>query len=361
MKLLSKENFQRIIDGKVVSLFTLRNKHGYVAQFTNYGARWLSMWIPDKNNEWSDVLLGFDSLEEYLHAKEKYHGAIVGRVCGRIDQGAFTLKGEKYYLANNDLFGNPVKNHLHGGVNGFSFRVWDANQRKNKRGEDELVLTYLSKSGEEGYPGNLTVKVIYTLSNENGIRMDYSAFTDEPTVINLTNHAYFNLHGDMSRNVLDHLLCIHAESSIESNENLIPTGKIIFIKDTPLDFSHSEKIGLRINEEFPGQLFSGKGYVVAYVLNESDESLRLVASVEEKGSGRFMEIYTDQPNIQFYNAWLMDGSDIGKNNQQYNSSVGLALEAQGYPDAVNHRNFPSIELNPGEEYEQTTIYRFRIE
>lgn len=324
MNLLSKENFRCRIDGKVVSLFTLRNKHGYVAQFANYGARWLSMWIPDKNKEWSDVVLGFDSLEEYLHAKEKYHGAIVGRVCGRIDPGAFTLKEEKYYLANNDLLGNPVKNHLHGGFNGFIFRVWHAKQCKNKRGEYELVLSYLSKSGEEGYPGNLTVKVVYTLSNENGIRMDYSAFTDEPTVINLTNHAYFNLHGDMRRSVLDYLLYIHADSCIESNENLIPTGKIISIKDTPLDFSHSEKIGLLINEEFPGQLFSGKGYVVAYVLKESDEALRLVASVEEKGSGRFMEIYTEQPSIQFYNAWLMDGSDIGKSNQPYNSSAGLA-------------------------------------
>lgn len=360
MKLLKKENFQRIINGKEVNLFTLRNKNGYVAQFTNYGARWLSMWLPDKNKEWGDVVLGFDSLDRYLNAKEKYYGAIVGRVCGRIDQGIFTLNDETYHLANNDLFGNPMKNHLHGGVNGFSFRVWDAKQQKNERGEDELELNYLSKNGEEGYPGNLQVKVVYTLSNGNEIRMDYSAFTDKPTLVNLTNHAYFNLHGDMSRNVLDHRLCIHSESSIENNENLIPTGKMTSTKGTPLDFSHPQEIGLRIHEEFSGQLVSGKGYVVAYVLNESEIPLRLSASVEEKESGRFMEVYTDQPGLQFYNAWLMDGTDIGKNDQRYNSSAGLALEAQGYPDAVNHPDFPSIVLNPGKVYRQKTNYRFSI-
>jgi len=361
MKLLQKENFQRPIRGKDVQLFTLRNKNGYAAQFTNYGARWLSMWVPDKNNEWADVVLGFKNLDGYLNAKEKYHGAIVGRVCGRIDQGIFSLNGETYHLMNNDLFGAPLKNHLHGGNNGFSFQVWESDLRRNNKGEETIEMRYFSRDGEEGYPGNLSVKVVYTLNNDNALVIDYSATADKPTVINLTNHAYFNLHGNMTKNVLDHFLCIHAENVIESNEHLIPTGKIIYVSGTPLDFTDLNKIGSRIDETFPGQLFAGKGYVVTYVLNKADDPFQIAAKVEERESGRTMEVYTDQQCLQFYNAWLMDATDTGKNGEQYNSSAGFALEAEGYPDAANHSYFPSIELNPGEIYHQKTIYKFSVE
>lgn len=360
MKLLKKENFQLTIESKEVELYTLRNNNGCVAQFTNYGGRWLSMWTPDKQGKFADVILGFDTIGRYINAAEKYHGSIVGRVCGRIDKGTFSLNGLTYQLANNDIFGEPVKNHLHGGTHGFSFQVWNGKIGKSESGEETLEFTYLSRDGEEGYPGNLQIKVVYTLSNDNEMKIGYSALTDKPTPINLTNHAYFNLHGNMDRNVLDHFLCIQSNSSIESNEELIPTGKIISVIGTPLDFTHPQKIGLRINEEFSGQLFAGKGYVVAYVLNETNLSLRFATSVEEKESGRFMQVYTNQPNLQFYNAWLFDGTDVGKNGQRYYCSSGFALEAQGYPDAPNHCNFPSIILNPGQVYQQETIYRFLV-
>jgi aldose 1-epimerase len=358
MELLKEENFRQVIRGEEVKLFTLSNKNGCVAQFTNYGARWLSMWAPDKNNQWADVVLGFKSLDRYFNAKEKYYGAIVGRVCGRIDKGTFELDGIKHQLANNDLFGKPVKNHLHGGFDGFSFKVWNGKFLLNHQGEEQLELTLFSKDGEEGYPGNLEVKVTYTLQDDNSVRINYSAHTDKMTIVNLTNHAYFNLHGELNRNVLDHFICIHAESSVECNDELIPTGNIISVKNTPLDFNSPRTIGSRIDQSFPGQLFQGKGYVVSYILNESHDALRLAATVEEKESGRIMQVYTDQPGLQFYSGWLFDGTDAGKNGQRYFSSSGLALEAQGFPDAPNHANFPSIVLHPGEVYQQTTIYRF---
>ena len=360
MELLKEENFRRTVKGKEVKLFTLRNKNGCVAQFSNYGARWLSMWVPDKNNRWTDVVLGFESLDEYLDAKEKYHGAIVGRVSGRIDKGTFELEGIRYQLANNDLFGNAVKNHLHGGFEGFSFQVWSGEISLNDQGEEALALTFLSKDGEEGYPGNLKVSVIYTLGNDNSMKINYSAHTDKTTIVNLTNHAYFNLHDDKNKNVLDHFICIYSESSVECDDKLIPTGNIISIKDTPLDFTRPRRINAGVDESFPGQLFPGNEYVVSYVLTESGHALKLAATVEEKESGRVMEVYTDQPGIQFYNAWLFDGTDRGKNGERYFSSSGLALEAQGFPDAPNHPRFPSIVLLPGNEYQQTTIYRFLI-
>ncbi|HRO45011.1 aldose epimerase family protein [Agriterribacter sp.] len=360
MELLKEENFRSTIKGGEVKLFTLRNKSGGVAQFTNYGARWLSMWVPDKHNQWADVVLGFESLEEYLGAKEKYYSAVVGRVCGRIGKGIFELEGVKYQLTNNDLFGSSVKNHLHGGFDGFSFQVWSGAILVNDKGEEAVEFKYLSKDGEEGYPGNIEVKVRYTLGNDNSMRINYSAHTDKATIVNLTNHAYFNLHGDVDKNVLDHVVCIHSENSVECDDELIPTGNIISIKDTALDFTRPITIGSRIGESFPGQLFPGKGYVVSYVLNNSGKALQLAATVEEKETGRIMEVYTDQPGIQFYNAWLFDGTDVGKSGQRYFSSSGLALEAQGFPDAPNHYQFPSIGLLPEEEYQQTTIYRFLI-
>ncbi len=356
--LLKTENFNRTVNGEAVTLFTLRNKHGCVAQFTNYGARWVSMWVPDKKQQWADVVLGFESLDDYQHAKEKYHGAIVGRVCGRIDQGAFRLGGTHYQLTTNDQFGKPTRNHLHGGPGGFSFRVWGGRVSLNDQGEEELAFTLVSKDGEEGYPGNLEVTVCYTLGNDNAMRISYSAQTDAATLVNLTSHAYFNLHGGKGTDVLDHLVCIHANASIACDDELIPTGRIVSIKDSPLDFTRPQMVGARIDESYPGQLFRGKGYVVSYVLNGAGHALRLAATVEEKESGRRIELYTDQRSIQFYNAWLFDGTDVGKNGKPYVRSGGLALEAQGFPDAPNQASFPSITLLPGETYRQTTVYRF---
>lgn len=360
MELLRKEFFNSTLNGKKVDLFTLRNKNGYTAQFTNYGARWLSMWTPDRNDQWADVVLGLDSLQKYLDATEKYYGAIIGRVCGRIDQGSFGLNGNQYQLATNDIFGKPVKNHLHGGPGGFSFQVWGANCSANDQGEEMLELRLFSVDGEEGYPGNLEVKVTYTLCHDNAVRIDYAASTDKPTIVNMTNHAYFNLHGNMSKNILDHVLSVRAEQAIETNEELIPTGRITSIKNTALDFTQPHTIGGRIDESVPGQLFPGQGYAVCYVFNEPVNVLQLAATVEERKSGRVLEMYTDQPCVQFYTAWLLDGTDRGKCGQPYLSSCGLALEAMGFPDAPNQHRFAPIVLYPGKEYRQTTIYRFSV-
>lgn len=361
MELLKEENFSRIINGAAVKLFTLGNKNGCVAQFTNYGARWLCMWVPDRNGKRDDVILGFDNINDYLTAKEKYYGAVVGRVCGRIGGGQFSLNGITYSLSNNDIFGDPVKNHLHGGINGFSFQVWDAELAKNEEGEETLALHYFSKDGEEGYPGNLEVKVTYTLGNDNAIHIRYTASCDRPTVINLTNHAYFNLSGNMEQSVVEHSLFINAGKAIECNNELIPTGKIVSIENTPLDFMQPATIGLRIHENVPGQLFGGKGYAVTYILNPSGKTASLSARVTEKKSGRAMEVYTSQACLQLYNAWLFDGSDTGKNGYRYHSGAGLALETQGYTDAPNHSGFPPVSLLPGTEYNQQTIYKFLVQ
>lgn len=361
MELLKEENFRHIIDDKKTGLFTLRNKNGCVAQFTNYGARWLSMWVPDRNGKWDDVILGFDKLDGYLSANDRYHGAVVGRVCGRISGGQFSLGGITYSLSNNDIFGKPVKNHLHGGDRGFSFQVWDAEVVKNNKDEEMLVLNYFSKDGEEGYPGNLKVTVTYTLSGDNTVKMQYIANCDQFTVINLTNHAYVNLSGNRADHVLNHLLFIHANTAIDCNDELVPTGKLIPVKNTALDFTRSVPIGARIHENIPGQLYSSRGYNVAYILQQINPILQPSAVVTDTDSGRRMELLTDQPVLQLYNAWLFDGTDIGKNGKKYEASAGLALEAQGYTDAPNHTNFPSVALTPGDTYRQETIYRFLIQ
>lgn len=358
MNLLTGENFNKQHNGDDVQLFTLRNRNGCVAQFTNYGARWLSMWVPDKNGKFSDVLLGPGTLEGYLNASEKYYGAIVGRVCGRISQARFSMAGKEYSLVSNDMFGKPVKNHLHGGTAGFSFRAWKSQVLTTPGNEEALEFTLVSADGEEGYPGNITVRVRYTLGNDDSVRIDYSAYTDRTTVVNLTNHAYFNLLGDMSRTVSDHEVNIFAKNSVECDDELVPTGRIIPVKNTAIDFTSPQKIGSRLHESVAGQLFPGKGYAVCYVLDGSNDETPLVARIAEKETGRIMEVYSNQPCIQFYTAWLMDGSDTGKNGTRYQSGCGLALETHGFPDAPNKPMFPSIMLKPSDEYRQTTIYRF---
>ncbi len=361
MELLKEEHFRRMINGREVRLFTLRNRNGCVAQFTNYGARWLSAWMPDRYGQWADVVLGFETLDQYLVAGEKYHGAVVGRVCGRINKGQFDLDGISYQLAANDFFGSSAGNHLHGGCEGFSFKVWEATTATTDRGEEELILHYISKDGEEGYPGNLWVELRYILGDDNTVRLRYTAHTDQPTLVNLTNHAYFNL-GDNTRNtVLDHWVSIEADYSVACDEALIPTGDIVSVLDTPLDFTRPQRLGTRIQESYQGQLFPGRGYALSYVLKEAGTGLRLAARVEDKTLGRVMEVYTDQPCLQLYNAWLFDGTDRDKCGHLYQSSSGLALEAQGYPDAPSHAEFPSIVLRPGEKYFQQTEYRFLID
>jgi len=360
INLVSEKGFNTIIDGNQVHLYTLRNESGCVAQFSNFGGRWISMWVPDNKGQMTDVVLGFNTLNDYLSAGEPYHGAIVGRICGRINNAIFSLDGIEYSLANNDGFGKPVKNHLHGGTEGFHRKVWDGKEFLNEIGEQGVVFSYLSEDGEEGFPGELKVEVTYLLTNENELKIEYKATTNKPTLVNLTNHAYFNLNGEGNGDILNHQMKINAEKYIECDQELIPTGKLKPVKDTPLDYREYALMGKGIDQEHD-QVFTGRGYAAAMVLKEqSSDELQLVAKAFAESSGIKMEVHSDQSSLQIYNAWLFDGSDTGKSGRPYPFSGGFVMETQGYPDAPNNENFPSIVLRPGEDYHHITIYKFSL-
>lgn len=358
VKLVRQEDFDITIDNKKIEVYTLRNSSGCVAQFTNFGARWLSMWVPDKSGRLIDVVLGFNKLNDYLSAGEPYHGAIVGRICGRINKARFSLDSKEYSLASNDLFGVPVKNNLHGGIKGFHKQVWDGTVFKNKNGEQGIVFKYFSKDGEEGFPGNLEVEVTYLLTDKNELTIDYNAITDKPTIVNLTNHAFFNLNGEGNGNILNHHMKIFAGKYIECDKELVPTGLLKPVKGTPLDYSEFATMGKGIEKEHD-QIFKGKGYAAAIVIKESNDSKLLkVAIAYAEESGIKLELFSDKPSLQIYNAWLFNGKDIGKSGKPYEFSGGFVLEAQGYPDAPNIKSFPGIILRLGEIYVQKDIYKF---
>ena len=360
VKPLRQEAFDTIIDGKNVVLITLKNSSGTTCQFTNFGARWLSMWVPDKDGSMTDVVLGFNNLKEYIAAGEPYHGAIVGRICGRIDDARFLLDSVAYKLAENDLFGVPVKNHLHGGINGFHRKVWDATAFENDKNENGVLFSLASPDGEEGFPGNLKVEVSYVLTQNNELKVEYKAVTDKPTLVNMTNHAYFNLNGEGNGNILDHQMKVKAEKYVESDSELIPTGQLKPVEGTPLDYRQYASMGAGINAEHD-QIIKGKGYAAAMVLKEENNpELIEAASAYSDQSGIKLDVFTTKTNLQLYNAWLMDGSDVGKSGKPYGFSAGFVMEPQGYPDAPNHQNFPSIVLRPGEAYHQIDIYMFSI-
>ena len=360
VKLVRQEDLDTSIDNRKIRVFTLRNSAGCVAQFTNFGARWISMWVPDKTGQLTDVVLGFNKLKDYLSAGEPYHGAIVGRICGRINKGKFFLDGKEYSLANNDLFGIPVKNHLHGGIKGFHRQVWDDMVFKNAKGEQGIVFKYYSKDGEEGFPGNLKVEVTYLLTDKNEVQINYKATTDRTTIVNLTNHAYFNLNGEGNGNILNHQMKIYAGKYIECDRELIPTGKLRPVKGTPLDYLKFSPMGKGIEQEHD-QIFKGKGYAAAMVIKEKkNPKMQKVAIAYAKESGIKLEVFSDQPSLQIYNAWLFNGKDSGKSGKPYEFSGGFVLETQGYPDAPNHENFPEITLRPGENYIHKDIYKFSI-
>ena len=360
LNLVRQEDFDTLINNKKVHLYTLRNSSGCSAQFTNFGARWISMWVPDKRGQMTDVVLGFGKLKDYLTAGEPYHGATVGRVCGRINDARFCLDGKEYSLASNDLFGTPVKNHLHGGIKGFHNQVWDGEIFNNSKGEQGVVFRYLSADGEEGFPGNLEVEVTCLLNEDNELIIEYEATTDKPTLVNLTNHAYFNLNGEGSGNILNHQMKVNAGKYIECNSELIPTGKVKPVKGTPLDYLEFAAMGKGIEDEH-NQIFKGKGYAAAMVINESETNLpQKVGTAFAKESGIQLEVFSDKPSLQLYNAWLFDGRDIGKSGRPYEFSGGFVMEPQGYPDAPNHENFPIITLRPGDKYNHRDIYKFTV-
>jgi aldose 1-epimerase len=347
---ITKRVFGTTPDGTPINLYTLSNANGMQISITNYGGIVVTLTAPDREGRFADVVLGYDSLQGYIDANP-FFGALIGRYGNRIGNGTFTLNGVKYTLANND---GP--HHLHGGLKGFDKVVWEAKERQD--GENPgLELTYISPDGEEGYPGTLSAQVIYTLTADNALNIDYTATTDRDTVVNLTNHTYFNLAGDGRGDILGHELTLNADRFTEAGEGLIPTGKMCSVEGTPLDFRESTPIGARINDAYDQLRYAG-GYDHNWVLNAAETSPTFAARVYEPESGRVMEVYTTEPGIQFYTGNFLDGSITGKNGCVYHQRTGFCLEAQHYPDSPNQPDFPSTVLKPGDTYHTSTQYVF---
>ena len=348
--LLKKSDFNKVIDGKQVNLFTLKNRSGMITEITNYGGKVVSLWTPDKKGHYEDIVLGYSNISDYLSSKEKYFGALIGRYGNRIAKGKFSLNGKEYDLANNN---GP--NHLHGGNNGYESVVWDAKQVDNQT----LELRYVSKNLEEGYPGNLTIKVVYRLTDNNELKIEYWATTDAPTVVNLTHHSFFNLKGTGNGTINNHLLQINAPYYTPVDDGLIPTGEIATVENSPFDFQKTIAIGERVDTENQ-QLKYGLGYDHNYVLNQKLQGLNYAAKVMEPISGRTMEVYTNEPGLQFYGGNFLNGTEVGKNRKAYEYRTAFCLETQHFPDSPNNTHFPSTTLNPGEKYYSICIYKFSV-
>lgn len=350
---MTKQDWGKGPEGQTVELYTLRNAKGMQATITNYGARVTSLSTPDRNGNMADVVLGFDSIDGYLK-ENPYFGAVVGRYGNRIAKGHFALNGKEYQLPLNN---GP--NSLHGGLKGFDKRVWSARD-VSMDGEPALELTYVSKDREEGYPGKLTAKVTYTLTNKNELRLDYQATTDQDTILNITNHSYFNLAGQGEGNILDHVIRINADKFTPVDETLIPTGELKPVAGTPFDFRQPAAIGARIGEK-DEQLIRGKGYDHNFVLNGAQGELALAVKVTEPKSGRVMEVLTTEPGVQFYTGNFLDGTLTGKGGKKYDFRYGFCLETQHFPDSPNQPQFPPVVLKPDTTYRSTTVYRFSAE
>lgn len=348
--------FGKTRDGRDTHLFTLRNDRGLAVDITDFGGTVVRLLCPDRHGQAADVVLGFDSVEGYDRPSGPYFGATIGRVGNRIAHGRFTLDGKTYQLAtNNAPAGIPC--HLHGGNVGFDKVLWTAEEFV-EGAEPALRLTYASPDGEEGYPGNLNATVVFTLTSDNALRIEYTATTDRTTPVNLTNHSYFNLGGEGERTILGHALTINAARYTPVNAGLIPTGELAPVIDTPLDFRAPHTIGERIERPNEQLRFAG-GYDHNFVLDQADGSLALAAVVLEPQSGRELEILTTEPGVQFYSGNFLDGTLLGKNGHAYGRRTGFCLETQHFPDSPNHSTFPSILLRPDETYRTTTLYRLK--
>ncbi len=351
IQLMDAKNFSKTINGKEVNLFTLKNKNGLVTQITNYGGRIVSLWVPDKNGTFADVSIGYNNIDAYINNTETYFGALIGRYGNRIGKGQFVIEEDTFKLDIND-----GENSLHGGSLGFHKQVWDAKQV----GENKLELTYTSADGEQGYPGTAEIKVVYELTDADELKIEYFATTDKPTHINLTNHTYFNLAGEGSGTINDHLLMINADGYTPVDAGLIPTGEIATVENTPFDFRTATAIGARVNDD-NGQLKLGGGYDHNWVLNTTDEEFTLAATLKDPVSGRTMDVLTTEPGIQFYGGNFISGEFDGKYGKKLNYRESLCLETQHFPNSPNQENFPSTLVQPGEEYHTTTIYKFKAE
>jgi aldose 1-epimerase len=342
----NSRHFGQTQSGEAVDLYTLINSRGMEAAISTYGGVVVSLKVPDRTGAPGDVVLGFDNLEGYLKPNP-YFGAIVGRYGNRIAHGQFTLDGVEYVLAKNN-----GENSLHGGIRGFDKRLWTA-----RHGRQTLELTYLSKDGEEGFPGNLSTTVTYTLTDNNELRVDYSATTDKDTVVNLTNHSYFNLAGQGNGDVLGHQVTIFADRFTPVDKTMIPTGELRNVQGTPFDFRRPHAIGERINTG-DEQLQLGRGYDHNFVLNRTGSGLELAARVSEPKTGRVLEVLTTEPGVQFYTANFLDGTLTGKGGKAYGPRSAFCLETQHFPDSPNKPDFPSVVLKPNGRYRTTTVYRF---
>ena len=347
---LLQSNFRTEVDGKKTDLYILRNKNNMEVCITNFGGRIVSVMVPDKDGQMRDVVLGFDSIQDYI-SKPSDFGASIGRYANRINQGKFTLDGVEYQLPRNN-YGHC----LHGGPQGFQYRVYDAVQLNPQ----ELQLTYVAKDGEEGFPGNITCKVLMKLTDDNAIDIQYEAETDKPTIVNMTNHSYFNLDGDAGSNA-EHLLTIDADYYTPVDSTFMTTGEIVPVEDTPMDFRTPMPVGERINDFDFVQLKNGNGYDHNWVLNAKGNINRRAASLKSQKTGIVLDVYTNEPGVQVYAGNFLDGSLTGKKGITYNQRASVCLETQKYPDTPNKPEWPSAVLRPGEKYMSQCIFKFSVD
>lgn len=347
---LLQSNFRTEVDGKKTDLYILRNKNNMEVCITNFGGRIVSVMVPDKDGQMRDVVLGFDSIQDYI-SKPSDFGASIGRYANRINQGKFTLDGVEYQLPRNN-YGHC----LHGGPQGFQYRVYDAVQLNPQ----ELQLTYVAKDGEEGFPGNITCKVLMKLTDDNAIDIQYEAETDKPTIVNMTNHSYFNLDGDAGSNA-EHLLTIDADYYNPVDSTFMTTGEIVPVEDTPMDFRTPMPVGERINDFDFVQLKNGNGYDHNWVLNAKGDINRRAASLKSQKTGIVLDVYTNEPGVQVYAGNFLDGSLTGKKGITYNQRASVCLETQKYPDTPNKPEWPSAVLRPGEKYMSQCIFKFSVD
>lgn len=349
--LLDKSAFEKEIDGKKASLYTLDSGNGLIVQVTNYGLRVVSIWTPDKHGKYEDVSVGYENAGRYSdRGEERFWGSIVGRYANRIAKGKFNIDGEEYQL--------PINNNgqtLHGGLSGLDMRVWTVDNVTS----NSIDFSYVSPDGEEGFPGTLTIHVNYSVTPDNELKISYKANTDKSTVVNLSNHAFFNLKGEGNGTITDHILTINASHTTPVDSVLIPTGEIASVEGTPFDFRQPTAIGSRIDED-DKQLKNGQGYDHNWVLDKSGDGVELIATLYEPQSGRVMEVYTDQPGLQFYSGNFFSGKTLGKSKRAIKYREALALETQKFPDSPNHPSFPSTRLEPSETYTHTCIYKFSV-